>query len=162
MFTWAYFGGINTNIHPCRYAPNHTAYEWMLLNISRVLTAAVQKNTVSVTLCALHFLSPMSRRTPMHSTATSGVFINLKRGTAHGYISGVHFRNCSNFSTIFFTLNISTQIFSHPKGGGRHRAPWTRPWEQLNTGYGSWSPDVSLAQTDNYIKVLYNAPYKSA
>ena len=39
----------------------------------------------------------------------SGVFRNLKR-----YISGVHFQKFSNFS-IFFTVNISTIFFSHPK-----------------------------------------------
>ena len=36
-----------------------------------------------------------------------------EKGSAQGYVSGVHFQKCSKFSLIFFTLhvNISTQKF---------------------------------------------------
>jgi len=48
----------------------------------------------------------------------SGVFRNLQRG----YISSVHFQNCSNFSHIF-TLNISTKMFLLQRGRHNLRPP---------------------------------------
>jgi len=50
------------------------------------------------------------------------LFRNLKK--RWGYISGVHFQKCSNFS-IFFTLNISTQFFPPPNGGRRKPPKYT-------------------------------------
>ena len=37
-----------------------------------------------------------------------------------GYISGVHFQKCSNFSIIFFTLKISTENVTSK---GRRKGP---------------------------------------
>ena len=47
------------------------------------------------------------------------VYLEILRGG--GNISGVHFRKCSKFwhKNKFFTLNISTKIFSTVKGGHR-------------------------------------------
>jgi len=36
-----------------------------------------------------------------------------------GYISGVHFERCSNFSIKMFTLKLCTQNFSSSKEGGQ-------------------------------------------
>ena len=56
------------------------------------------------------------------SNKCSVLFRNLKK--RWGYISGVHFQKCSNFS-IFFTLNISTQFFPPPNGGRRKPPKYT-------------------------------------
>ena len=50
---------------------------------------------------------------PSHMDGPSGVYRNLKKE-----VLGVHFEKCSNFSIIFFTLKISTNIFSPPRGAG--------------------------------------------
>jgi len=55
-----------------------------------------------------------------------------------GYISGVHFQKCSNCS-IFFTLKISTVVFSS-KGGGQVQGPLP-----LNTPL--YAPIFNMEQT---------------
>ena len=41
---------------------------------------------------------------PRSAKYYSGIFRNMKRGYGSGYISGVHFQTCSNFSIIFFHI----------------------------------------------------------
>jgi len=53
--------------------------------------------------------------------AINGIFGNLKGGGASGYMSSIHFKNCSNFSIIIFHIKISTNVFFSPPGG---QAQW--------------------------------------
>jgi len=55
----------------------------------------------------------------------------MKQGT-RGYILGVHFQKCSNFS-IFFTLNISTPFFTSQVGAAVANAHLNMPISRKTT-----------------------------
>jgi len=60
----------------------------------------------------------------------SGILRNLNGDSVRGYISGVHFQKCSDFSIIFFTLKINTIFFSSQRVGARASSPKYAPaWQ---------------------------------
>jgi len=88
-----------------------------------VSVAAASASAPLPASAVLHCIATAGNHLTIHpenaSYSNSAVFRNLIKGVPRGYISGVLFQKCSNFS---ITLKLST-IFSPFKGRGQARGP---------------------------------------